>query len=361
MITSTLSSTSSRSSKYNPRIPVVRKSMYHSICSFVNTKYASFPEILPETQNFLTGQFLPFNTKIESMTNEAPPAASSGDAAPAEPERAPPPADTEETPAVAVVTPEVPYLFIASFAEPKKQHVPRTPTQTRAHRSMSSNSAGALVRPRTPRTNSSPHPPKPQFLVQFPKPCKMEEDGSETWTLRCVCEEKHGIGLLVQCEKCQNWQHAICVGLNERTMPEKYICEICGNRPIRCKCNNNLNYRFALIQCSKCGYYVHRRCAGLLYGPMPRGDYVCTYCGKSKFTYSKVKLPASVSLEDATFTFSPEKIESIPSQLTGGPFTDFLTIDVAEATLSAREFCESFYDRFRSFFFFCQPLNTNTI
>ena len=295
------------------------------------------------------------------MSSEGPPAASGGDPTPAEPEPSPPVTSEDGESSAAAVSPEVPYLFVASFAEPKRQHVPRTPTQPRTHRTLSASHVSPLGRPRLQRTSTDPPPPKPQFLVQFPEPCKMEDDGSEVWSLRCVCEEKQGIGLLVQCEKCQNWQHAICVGLNERTIPEKYICEICGNRPIRCKCNNNINYRFALIQCTKCGYYVHRRCVGLLYGPMPRGDYVCTYCGKSKFTYAKVKLPSSVTLEDTTFTFSPEKLESIPSQLTGGPFTDFLTIDVAEATLTAREFCESFYDRFRSFFFLCHPLNPNSI
>ncbi|OHS94180.1 PHD-finger family protein [Tritrichomonas foetus] len=263
-----------------------------------------------------------------------------------------------------------PYLYIPSFAEVKRQTPPRQPP------------------PRPPRTNSTPavanrHPrqtrnanlnilpnnpsnstnPEPQFLVQIPPPVVIREDGIEPWTLHCVCEEKTGIGLLVGCEKCDCWQHAICVGLNKHTIPDNYVCEICGNRPIRCKCLNNLNYRFSIIKCSQCGYYVHRRCVGLHYGPLPRGDFICHFCGKSKFSYAKTRLPHSVRItdDDTTFTFTQEKVESIPPHFLNGPFNDFLTIDVAEATLNARDFCESLYDRFRSFFFICHPLNPNTI
>jgi hypothetical protein len=75
-------------------------------------------------------------------------------------------------------------------------------------------------------------------------------------------------------------------------------------RPIGCKCNANLNYRFGLIGCTQCGYFVHRRCAGLLSGPLPRGDFVCSYCGKLKFKlklklkYSKVALPPTFRFQN---------------------------------------------------------------
>ncbi|KAH0787205.1 PHD-finger family protein [Histomonas meleagridis] len=204
--------------------------------------------------------------------------------------------------------------------------------------------------------------PKPKFLVEFPPPTIIEEEGDEKWTLRCICQEKTISGLLVGCEKCGCWQHAICVGLNQHTVPDKYICETCGHRPIRCKCNNNLNYLFSLIQCTHCGYYVHRRCVGLLFGPLPRGDYVCNFCGKSKLTYPKIKLSHNVKIDnDITYTFTQDKVENLPNHIYNSPFNDFLSIDIDEATLNYREFCESFYDRFRSFFFICHPLNPSLI
>lgn len=271
---------------------------------------------------------------------------------------------------------EFPYIYIPSFAEVKKQTPPRQPPP-RVSRNQMSPSTPTVGRPsrqsrnlsnsinpsnNNENSNNNSTSKEPHFLVQLPPPIVIKEEGADPWTLHCVCEEKTGTGLLVGCEKCGCWQHAICLGLNNHTIPENYICELCGNRPIRCKCNNNLNYRFSIIKCSQCGYYVHRRCAGLRYGPLPRGDFICNFCGKSKFSYAKTRLSHSLKLipnEDETFTFTQEKVENIPSYL-NGPFNDFLTIDVAEATLTARDFCESFYDRFRSFFFICHPLNQNS-
>ena len=264
------------------------------------------------------------------------------------------------------------YIFIPSFAEVKRQNQPRQtpprPSRPQQSSSPSQRSSGRQSRsniqqnaPAAPANGNGTHP-EPQFLVSLPPPVVIKEGDTEPWTLHCVCNEKADIGLLVCCEKCQCWQHAICVGLNLRTLPENYICEKCGKRPIRCKCGNNLNYRFALIKCSQCGYYVHRRCVGLHYGPMPKGDFVCNYCGKSKFSYPKTKLPHSIKFEeDKTYTFTQEKVNNLPAHFFNGPFNGFLSIDVAEATLSARDFCESIYDRFRSFFFICHPLNPNVI
>ncbi|KAI7868447.1 hypothetical protein BDF14DRAFT_1793284 [Spinellus fusiger] len=34
-------------------------------------------------------------------------------------------------------------------------------------------------------------------------------------------------GLMVQCDKCEVWQHCECVGLEEQDIPEQYYCEQC--------------------------------------------------------------------------------------------------------------------------------------
>ncbi|KAI8370593.1 uncharacterized protein BYT42DRAFT_95181 [Radiomyces spectabilis] len=44
---------------------------------------------------------------------------------------------------------------------------------------------------------------------------------------RCVCGEFHNVGLMVQCDKCEVWQHCECVGLEEKDIPEQYYCEEC--------------------------------------------------------------------------------------------------------------------------------------
>lgn len=266
-----------------------------------------------------------------------------------------------------------PYFFISSFCEVKKQVQSRMPRVTRQPSNSSTNLTNRHSRQNrnSATTTSNQYLPiqsgdsteEPHFLVPIPPPITIQEDGGEPWTLHCVCEEKTGIGLLVCCENCGDWQHALCFNLNMHTAPENYLCEICGKKPIRCKCNNNLNYRFSLIQCSQCGYYVHKRCSGFHYGPRPKGDFLCYLCGKSKFKYSKIKLPHSFKFPDeqATVIFNNEKLKSLPSYFLNGPFFHFLTIDIADFPVNVRDFCESFYDRFRSFFFICHPLSRLTL
>ncbi len=43
--------------------------------------------------------------------------------------------------------------------------------------------------------------------------------------------------LSLQCEECMCWQHSVCMGLLEDSIPDHYICYICrdppGNNPVR--------------------------------------------------------------------------------------------------------------------------------
>lgn len=34
-----------------------------------------------------------------------------------------------------------------------------------------------------------------------------------------------------QCEECLCWQHSVCMGLLEDSIPEQYICYICRDPP----------------------------------------------------------------------------------------------------------------------------------
>lgn len=50
-------------------------------------------------------------------------------------------------------------------------------------------------------------------------------DGSYT---RCLCDEnQRDDGVMIQCENCDGWQHAECVGVDENQIPEQYYCELC--------------------------------------------------------------------------------------------------------------------------------------
>ncbi|ORZ14726.1 hypothetical protein BCR42DRAFT_57299 [Absidia repens] len=50
------------------------------------------------------------------------------------------------------------------------------------------------------------------------------DEGSIT---RCLCGETHNSGLMVQCDKCEVWQHCECMGLAEEDIPDQYYCEEC--------------------------------------------------------------------------------------------------------------------------------------
>ncbi|KAI8992389.1 hypothetical protein BDB01DRAFT_832702 [Pilobolus umbonatus] len=54
------------------------------------------------------------------------------------------------------------------------------------------------------------------------------EDSSDSSSItRCVCGEGHNVGLMVQCDMCEVWQHCQCIGLKEARIPDHYYCEQC--------------------------------------------------------------------------------------------------------------------------------------
>ncbi|XP_077072082.1 PHD finger protein 20-like protein 1 isoform X4 [Siphateles boraxobius] len=49
--------------------------------------------------------------------------------------------------------------------------------------------------------------------------------------VRCICEMDEENGFMIQCEECMCWQHSVCMGLLEDSIPEQYICYICRDPP----------------------------------------------------------------------------------------------------------------------------------
>lgn len=50
-------------------------------------------------------------------------------------------------------------------------------------------------------------------------------------TTRCVCNNPDSEGFMIQCESCDNWLHAECVGIDHRSLPPVYVCAFCANTP----------------------------------------------------------------------------------------------------------------------------------
>ncbi|XP_036439547.1 PHD finger protein 20-like protein 1 isoform X1 [Colossoma macropomum] len=58
-----------------------------------------------------------------------------------------------------------------------------------------------------------------------------EEIESTNEIVRCICEMDEENGFMIQCEECMCWQHSVCMGLLEDSIPEQYICYICRDPP----------------------------------------------------------------------------------------------------------------------------------
>ena len=64
-----------------------------------------------------------------------------------------------------------------------------------------------------------------------------EEDDN---TLYCICKNK-GDGNMIMCDKCQNWFHFKCIGLDENSNPNEFFCQACTEANKENKENNTNN------------------------------------------------------------------------------------------------------------------------
>lgn len=65
----------------------------------------------------------------------------------------------------------------------------------------------------------------------------MSDDGGiypvDSGVIRCICGFDHDDGFTIQCEKCNAWQHAICVDIyDDESVPEVYLCNRCDDRKV---------------------------------------------------------------------------------------------------------------------------------
>lgn len=69
------------------------------------------------------------------------------------------------------------------------------------------------------------------FVKKRPSPAEDEEPeiySIDAGVIRCICGFTHDDGFTIQCEKCNAWQHAVCVNIENDQVPEVYFCDKCG-------------------------------------------------------------------------------------------------------------------------------------
>lgn len=57
-------------------------------------------------------------------------------------------------------------------------------------------------------------------------------EGEEEGKTRCICDFTHDDGYMICCDRCGEWQHVDCMGIDRQNIPDSYMCELCMPRPI---------------------------------------------------------------------------------------------------------------------------------
>ncbi|KAJ6247540.1 chascon [Anaeramoeba flamelloides] len=111
-----------------------------------------------------------------------------------------------------------------------------------------------------------------------------EYDPSDN-VIRCPCGNNvDNYKLMIQCEKCRVWQHAVCVAI--KNPPKHYFCELCEPRIIDCICGKNNDHSQRVVKCKICQKCYHSKCVNTgLRGPKKK-NWVCGNC-KEKNTNPK--------------------------------------------------------------------------
>ncbi|CEP11128.1 hypothetical protein [Parasitella parasitica] len=77
---------------------------------------------------------------------------------------------------------------------------------------------------RTRKSNTSKKPKSSRIVAEDSSDERSSDADSVT---RCICGQGHNSGLMVQCDKCEVWQHCECIGLNQDKLPDHYYCDQC--------------------------------------------------------------------------------------------------------------------------------------
>ncbi|CAO0800770.1 unnamed protein product [Mucor circinelloides] len=77
---------------------------------------------------------------------------------------------------------------------------------------------------RTRKSNTAKKSKPTRVVTEDSSDERSSDAGSVT---RCICGQGHNVGLMVQCDKCEVWQHCECIGLVQAKLPDQYFCDQC--------------------------------------------------------------------------------------------------------------------------------------
>ena len=99
----------------------------------------------------------------------------------------------------------------------------------------------AAAEPTPPEDIPPPPPPPPPEEQQPEEPAVFTPVATATSPVKvrdevvnCICHVTEETGLMMQCDVCLCWQHAVCMELDEDTLPSRYVCFVCSNAPGQC-------------------------------------------------------------------------------------------------------------------------------
>lgn len=190
-----------------------------------------------------------------------------------------------------------------------------------------------------------------EVLTPVPEPIYIDDEDGNKFGMRCVCgkPDTENSGLLVQCDKCQNWLHGMCVCVARTKAGEAYFCPFCLGRRITCPKGDNTRWDLPIIQCSRCGSWVHKSCEDLDYGIAPN-PFVCSRCGGKEFGLPLAKMDQDVITPNKITFFECNKYE-ILQEIPDGRFRDMVTADFEKSEINLHETVGAYFQIFGPLFF----------
>ncbi|RPA87435.1 hypothetical protein BJ508DRAFT_320456 [Ascobolus immersus RN42] len=83
-----------------------------------------------------------------------------------------------------------------------------------------------------PSVISPAGPPRPSTGTNSTATATPEGDDINNGEICCICDVSDDDGFTICCDKCNTWQHFICVGIAKQEVPKYYLCPKCDPREL---------------------------------------------------------------------------------------------------------------------------------